>query len=210
MPYFNNNIKPVLFIHIPKTGGTSIEQYFSKKYSIPLDYRSLYDFIPIDININMDKRISLQHKTYNEIIKYKDIFNINLDNLTITIVRNPYTRIISDLFYFNLITIDNTKEEVYKIIIKYTNTTNKYDNHNIPQYHFILDNTYKINNNIHIMKTETLTEDMHKLGYTDFNLHENINKHSNLNYYDYLNNNSIKHINNIYANDFKYFKYDNK
>ena len=114
----------------------------------------------------------------------------------ITIVRNPYTRIISDLFHFNLISINNTKEQVYNIIINYTNTTNKfkYDNHNIPQYNYILNDMNIVNTNIHIMKTETLMADMIKLGYTNFNLNLNINKHKNINY-NYLNVKSIKHIN---------------
>ena len=29
MPYFKNNDVNVLFIHIPKTGGSSMELYFS-------------------------------------------------------------------------------------------------------------------------------------------------------------------------------------
>lgn len=41
MPYFKNDNVNVLFIHIPKTGGTSIENYFSSKFNIKLD-KSLY------------------------------------------------------------------------------------------------------------------------------------------------------------------------
>lgn len=37
MPYFNNNDINILFIHIPKTGGTSLENYFSSKFNIPLN-----------------------------------------------------------------------------------------------------------------------------------------------------------------------------
>ena len=78
MPYFNNNIKPVLFIHIPKTGGTSVEQYFSKKYSIPLDYRSLYDFIPIDININMKDSYGNTALVYASIYNHLEIVKMLL------------------------------------------------------------------------------------------------------------------------------------
>jgi hypothetical protein len=48
--------------------------------------------------------------------------------------------------------------------------SNIYDNHNIPQYKFITDNDDNIINNIIILKTETLTDDMKNLGYNDFNL----------------------------------------
>ena len=37
MPYFTKNNTNILFIHIPKTGGSSLEKYFSNKYDIPLD-----------------------------------------------------------------------------------------------------------------------------------------------------------------------------
>ena len=37
MPYYSNDIINLLFIHIPKTGGSSVEQYFSTKYNIQLN-----------------------------------------------------------------------------------------------------------------------------------------------------------------------------
>lgn len=64
--------------------------------------------------LNMQINSSLQHITYNQIVKYSKLFNINFDNIKIiTIVRNPYERIMSDLFFFKLITIDATKETVF-------------------------------------------------------------------------------------------------
>jgi hypothetical protein len=45
MPYFHNNNTNTLIIHIPKTGGTSLEYYFSNKYNIPLNNDSLFDFL---------------------------------------------------------------------------------------------------------------------------------------------------------------------
>ena len=100
MPYFKNNDINLLFIHIPKTGGTSLEQYFSDKYSIPLNIKSLYS----DRINNLLFNSSLQHLTYNTIFKNKDILDIDFLNTLkiITIVRNPYTRIIIDLFFYRL------------------------------------------------------------------------------------------------------------
>jgi hypothetical protein len=213
MPYFYNNDINILFIHIPKTGGSSVEVYLSKKYNIKLNLKSLWDMKKINYNFKFDHdKISPQHQIYNTLFKYRNEFNINFnDNLKIiTIVRNPYDRIISDFFWSRLITINSTKEEVFKIMYKYVhNNPNIYDNHNIPQYKFITDDDNNIINNIIILKTETLNNDMKNIGYNDFNLNILKNK-LNINYNDYLNDNSINVINSFYEKDFKLFNYNMK
>jgi hypothetical protein len=209
MPYFKNNDVNVLFIHIPKTGGTSVELYFASKFNIPLNNKSLFLFITDELlSMNMKINSSLQHITYNQIVKYSEIFNINFDNIKIiTIVRNPYERIISDLFCSKLITIDATKESVFNIINKYL--VSECDNHNIPQHKFITNDKGEIIQNIHILKTESLTNEMNMLGYSDFDIFHNVNP-NNVNYYDYLNNESIYIINEFYHLDFILFNYDKK
>jgi hypothetical protein len=199
----------VLFIHIPKTGGSSVQFYFSSKFNIPLNNKSLCLFIEDKqlLNKNIKINSSLQHITYNQIVEYSEIFNINFDNIKIiTIVRNPYERIMSDLFFCNLITIDSTKETVFDIINKYL-VYDTCDNHNIPQHKFITNNKGEIIENIYILKTESLTNDMKNLSYSDFNIFENFNKNK-VNYYNYLNNKSIDIINQFYHLDFILFNYD--
>lgn len=113
----------------------------------------------------------MQHMCFNTILKYRKIFNINFNNLKImTIVRNPYDRIISDLFYNNLINQNTTKEQTFEIIKDYI-LSSDYDNHNIPQYLFITNNKKQLLKNIIIMRTKTLIDNMCSLGFKDFNLH---------------------------------------
>jgi hypothetical protein len=206
MPYFKNNKINVLFIHIPKTGGSSLEKYFSVKYRIPLNLKSLMS--TENIKGFADKpeiTSSLQHLTYNTIIKYKDFFKIDTNNIEIiTIVRNPYAKMMSDLFYLKKINMESTKEEVYDKIKNYLKEN--HDNHVTPQYKFITDENENLIENIKILHTETLNSDMTSLGYKDFNIKMNMNP-NNVNYDNYLNEDSINLINKIYHKDFEILNY---
>ena len=178
MPYFKNYKTNILFIHIPKTGGTSVETYLSKKCNIPLNNKSLFSFLHSNIakTHNIHINYSMQHMTFNTILKYKNIFNINFKNIKIlTVVRNPYDRLISDLFFNKLINIHTTKQNVFTVIKDYIISSN-YDNHNIPQHLFITNDKKQLIKNIIIMRTKTLTENMHSLGFKEFNLHMQPNK----------------------------------
>lgn len=223
MPYFKNDDINLLLIHIPKTGGTSLELYFSKKYSIELCNKSLFYYSQNEFYTNVEsyhsmpeyqkiifKNISLQHFTFSNIKQLNSILKVDFNDLQIiTAVRNPYDRIISDLFFFNLITETTTPEQVYDVINKYI-YSNYLDNHNIPQYMFLLDENNNMITNLTILRTETLTSDMIKLGYTDFNVNQNKNRYEKVNYSNYLNNDSINLINKYYEKDFIYFGYDMK
>lgn len=207
MPYFHSINVNILLIHIPKTGGTSLENYFSNKYDIPLNNDSLFKFLDKETAKKKNINSSLQHITYKTIDTHKEFFKIDMSNLEIiTIVRNPYNRIVSDLFWYKKITINSTKEEVYHKIQKYL-FDETLDNHNIPQYLFVTDEKMQLIPNIKILYSETLSSDMHKLGYVDFDVKTNDNKNKP-NYFDYLNPSSIKLINDFYDYDFKLFNYD--
>ena len=207
MPYFHNKDVNLLFIHIPKTGGSSLETYFSKKFNMPLNDSTLFN------TVKRFKGVSFQHQTYQSLITYPQIFKIDNshNNLKIlTVVRCPYHRLISDLFFFKYITTHSSQAFVLKVLVtKYLNTFGANDNHKKPQYLFLLDKDGKIlEENITILKMETLNADMAKLGYSDFNIVANKNSSRvKRNYMSYLNADSIKLINTVYRQDFELFNY---
>ena len=193
MPYFYDSVTNILFIHIPKTGGTSIEKYFSSKYGISLNNKSIWGFI--------------HHITWQTLMKYKDFFKINDLNLTsIAVVRNPYERIISDLFWWHKINKYSTPEDVFNELQSHVKINP--DNHAIPQHTFVTDSSGELVPAIHILKMETLQSDMINLGYNDFNSKHNVNPIKGVNYYNYLNADSIQLINNFYHKDFELFNYN--
>ena len=259
MPFYKK--QKILFIHIPKTGGTSVEKYFSRKFNTALDTSSLY-FAYYDNTIqshirkqrntlknhapNMDKthlseytqlqkillvkqlQHSLHHFTWNEIREYKQhLFSDKEDRLVahvdhhtrvnydiITIVRNPYDRIISELLFIKLLdknTIQN-KHAVYLILKEFLESDNIYDNHKLPQHEFISNETNELLQNVTILHTESLTTDMVALGYTDFNLHLQTSKYKiaskKTKYSSILNTKSIQLINTYYKRDFEIFGYE--
>ena len=204
MPYFKS--KQLLFIHIPKTGGTIIERTLKNNdtmtlYNIKKNFNKL---LPPPYN-----NASPQHQFYTTLYKFKEQLNIDFDNIkTFTIVRNPYNRIISDLIWNKLIKKDSTANEVYhKIKNKYLNR-NDLDNHNKCQYLFITNENGKLIDNIKIFKFEDLKNSSILDDYLGFKT--NINKWYTKNYSRYLNNDSISLINEYYKKDFELFNYELK
>lgn len=201
-------IKPLnlLFIHIPKTGGMSVTKYFIDKYSITENDKSILytSYVYIDPKFG----VSYGHLKYVDIINNQDYFGIYLNNIKIlAVVRNPYLRIVSELFFLNLINIQSDNNFIFEKLKEYLNSENLFDNHKIPQYQMLIDSSGKLPENLTIIKNETLTTDMNELGYTDFQIYLNQNTNGSLNYLKLLNNDSIKLINNYYLIDFEMFEY---
>jgi hypothetical protein len=202
MPFFEK--ANILLIHIPKTGGTSLEDYFYSKFNIKKTLSTLWSNPTILLNSH-----TLQHCTYIELYERKEYFNIDFDNVKIIAsVRNPYYRIISDLFFNGMIQKDTDQNIVFEKIKEFIKNPSKFDYHPRPQYEYLVDNLQNINEKIHIIKNENLTDSMKKLGYDDFDIWKNCSYKNNFDYTTLLNDDSIKLLNEFYSKDFELFGYE--
>lgn len=188
-------MKELKFIHITKTGGTSIVKCGLDNNILWGKYHKEYDII--------------HHKPFKYIdnhIKHKyDWF---------VIIRNPYTRIISEFHcpYFGYNGVFIKKNIIYD-----KNSFNEWikyriiNRNNIPGYHFIEQSLYIDETiNINIIKYENLQNNFNEL-MKKYNLNINLNRHENntekkFNINDF-NEDTINLINNIYYNDFINFNY---
>jgi hypothetical protein len=207
MPYYKS--KNILFIHIPKTGGRVIENEIKKK-----SRQTLYcavkqnPLLPEPFN-----KCSLQHQFYTTLYKFRNKLNINFNNIKVfSVVRNPYDRVISDLFWFKLIKKNYDSTKVYNVIKnKYLNR-NDLDNHNKPQYKFVTDEMGVLIPNIKIFKTEQLNQSNDKLSnFLGLKINvKNKGRVVNKDYSKYINQDSISLINDVYKKDFELFGYEMK
>lgn len=211
MPFFKG--VNLLYIHVPKTGGMSIEEYFYNKFGVERNEKTIYGWYYDRQNrIRVEDERSLQHFTYEEICTNKHYFDFeeNPDMQIIISVRNPFDRLLSDLFWSKKITVESDKNGIEREIYNYlyVDIHDKYDNHKLSQHKFILNTCGELIKNIKVIKTETLKSDMHRLGYYDFESHINKNRtDQKIDYKKLLNHNSIKMIQQYYAEDFKIFDY---
>lgn len=126
MPVFNKGNKQLIFLHIPKTGGQSINKEFAKN-----DWQ--VDFLEKRAAFT---KITPQHLTYSELDKIFEIKN----NLNFTVVREPWERFVSEFVW-------QTKSVDFNNLNKWADTvldnpwSLKYDNHFVPQCHYIGNHT---------------------------------------------------------------------
>lgn len=235
MPYLNYTIpnttkkQPMLFIHIPKTGGDFVERNLSLCVR---GEQNLFRF-------SNKSEVSLHHLTFDTIRNQflNDIYDGKMEDLFVfTVVRNPYHRILSEMYMHKLINKNSTTDEVFFVIQnlfnayngkpckiklfvpkpglkKYTNSHEIHDNHIKPQYKFVSEPDGTLCKNICILHTETLTDDIKNLSFRGERLTEHLNitgiRHSLANrHMQQLSSESIKLINEFYEKDFESFGYE--
>ena len=201
MPYYRK--KNLLFIHIPKTGGGVIERAIKNVCKQELYSSARNKLLPPPYN-----QVSLQHQFCRTIRRYSEKLKVNFNNIKIfTVVRNPYDRLISDLFWYRLIKKNYTSQQVLDVIKNNYLDRNDLDNHNKPQYEFVTNREGQLIERIRIFKTGLLNKDNPKINrFLGFKI--NIRKKNiNNDYSKYLNDKSIAIINKFYKKDFQLFKF---
>lgn len=129
MPIFRKNGKAILYVHVPKTGGTSIEQFFIRNgFAIDLidggGPRSLLGL----------RKCSPQH-FHRAIIG--EMFEVGKFDFVFMTVRHPLSRLISE---FRMRVGDSEKTEFGRwfsgVMEAYVKDTYLLDNHIRPQHEF--------------------------------------------------------------------------
>jgi hypothetical protein len=197
MPYYEKI--NTLFIHVPRTGGSSLENYLKKKSPQTVYTQRINNILPESRYHNK----SLQHQFYTVLYQYRDLLRIKFDSdlKIITIVRNPYSRAVSDLVYNKLVKLTDS-QEAFCTALKWFLQSDEYDNHQVPQNMLLTDDLGNLVDGIRIFKTETLVEDLKAYGFTDY-----AGTGSGVDYMKYMNSEFISIVNQVYQRDFDLFGY---
>lgn len=132
MPVFSKDGKVVLFVHVPKTGGRTIESRFQAS-GFALSY--------IDMEAGGLNRIRLCSPQHMDAAQYSRIFDLPRFDFMFAVVREPVSRLKSELGMHLQQNFRNSVEQndqwVMDALAGYQANPYLYDNHLRPQYEFI-------------------------------------------------------------------------
>lgn len=154
---------------------------------------------------SLDK-ISLQHQTYQTIYENRALLRVPFDASmqVISIVRNPYNRLISDLLANSLMDPRDNPTRVLEVIMQYLACPpEKYDNHSTPQWHFLTDSNDRLIPGLILFRTENLTKQLHDYGFSEYKRLDGAKD-----YTKYYCRESFDLVNEVYGKDFELFGYE--
>ena len=194
--------KKCIFVHIPKTAGTSIEEFIKENGKNKILFFGKYN------------NRSLQHYTALEL--RNSVPNIFNKYYKFSMVRNPYDRLLSEYYWIKIPGLgfksNQSKDDFLNHAINIV--TNKLyfihtdNDHFIPQHNFIFDNKHKLIVN-DVFKYENLDISIKHLK-NKLNINGNFPflQHTHSTKKDSWNDTQKELIYNLYKNDFIIFKYN--
>lgn len=142
MPVFSSDEFKILFIHVPKTGGSTIEHFFYKS-EFKVLYRDPSSALLNKGSLNRIRKCSPQHM-HAEMLT--TVFDIDKFDYVFTLVRDPISRFKSEYAMRNSQNFDVSPEAVYQwlqtTLLHYNSNQFIYDNHIRPQAEFIVPGTH--------------------------------------------------------------------
>ena len=198
-----------IFVHIPKAGGTSIENLLWPNTSTRTESDLWMGFVrPY---YNKYQTGGLQHLLAKQ-IHYEVGNTIFKEYYKFAVVRNPWSKLVSQFVYMSMredlrdfinMKSDTTFIEYLELILKKEHVQWK------PQEDFILDHNGEMLID-DFFKLEYIKENYSKLSEkigTDFSLLSHTNKGHYSSFKDFYNQESIELVSEIYKNDINYFNY---
>jgi hypothetical protein len=168
----------LIFVHVPKTGGSSVEEFIMNHYGYKRNECLLCHGFGIDLNSPEHDLFPYptMHYKLKTILRIAEANKAQIDNTwtIFTIVRNPYYKFLSELFFqhytslkYNYHMLPDTAKGMYlnSCIDEYFNhpfKKNYHSYHSLEQYKFFED----VNINYQIFKFEEGLENIvKKLGF---------------------------------------------
>ena len=197
-----------IFVHIPKTGGQSVEDLFLRLHGLTWETRA-----PLLLRFNPDPSLGperLAHLTANEYLAFNYVDETDFRSFfKFSFVRNPWSRLVSDYSYRQSSRFFSFKEFVTNRLPKRDSYSDSY-RHIMPQCEFLYDSNGQQMVDF-IGKTENIEDDFsvvcERLGLSKLTL-PHINSSGDKKHYStYYDDELIELVGNIYAEDVKRFNY---
>lgn len=198
-----------VFVHIPKTGGSSIESVFGYNLWDKNAFADNYYNLDLALGFCPKRKKYLQHLTMNEIESFA---KNKIDGyFRFAFVRNPWSRAVSDYLFYTRGQTASFKDFLLTPNDRISNNVKIDPSHLIEQHRFI----YNENNNLmvdFVGKFESLQEDFNiicdQINYPRTKLPHNNKSLHNGSYKSYYNQETYDIVNQKFAKDIKLFNYN--
>lgn len=213
--------KNLIFIHIPKTGGCSIENVLMKDFLNKKDKQGVLEFNQaLKKNMVKNKKWA-QHFSLQEIESHYKVKSIK-EAIKFTVVRNPWNRVVSEYLYMIKVggcKCSNKKEEIPKSFFEYvcSGFGCSWENHTLPQVSFLKNKQGGVDMDF-VARFENFEEDVtnifkkigvsHELPLPMFNPSFNNYLKYTQPYWSFYNKKTKNIIESIYSEDIETFGYE--